>query len=74
MTAVVGREQAKAAYLTGTAGALVLVVAFVMMVLAAPSRSHAGPHGAATPKPSARTLSHVTQTLPPAVIPRIGHR
>ncbi len=40
MTAVVSRERAKATYLTGAAGALMLAVAFVMMVVAAPGHVH----------------------------------
>jgi hypothetical protein len=48
MTAVVNREHAKATWLTGAAGSLTLAAAFAMMVFAAPSPSHARPHGAAT--------------------------
>ena len=40
MTAVVSREHAKATCLTGAAGMLLLAVAFVMMVVAAPVRLH----------------------------------
>ncbi len=36
MTAVVSRERAKATCLTGAAGVLMLAIAFVMMVVAAP--------------------------------------
>ncbi len=45
MTAVVSRERAKATYLTGAAGVLMLAVAFAMMVMAAPGHVH----GPATP-------------------------
>jgi len=40
MTAVVSREHAKATCLTGAAGVLMLAVAFVMMVVAAPGHVH----------------------------------
>ena len=40
MTAVVSREHAKATCLTGAAGMLLLAVAVVMMVVAAPAQVH----------------------------------
>jgi hypothetical protein len=40
MTAVVSRERAKATYLTGVTGVLMLAVAFMMMVVAAPAHVH----------------------------------
>ena len=40
MTAVVSRERARATCLTGAAGVLMLAVAFVMMVVAAPGHVH----------------------------------
>jgi len=40
MTAVVSRERAKATCLTGAAGVLMLAVAVVMMVMAAPGQLH----------------------------------
>jgi hypothetical protein len=40
MTAVVSRERARATCLTGAAGVLMLAVAFVMMVMAAPGHVH----------------------------------
>ena len=40
MTAVVRKEQAKAAWLTGLAGLVILAAAFVMMACAAPSLAH----------------------------------
>jgi hypothetical protein len=49
MTAVVSRERAKATYLTGAAGVLMLAIAFVMMVVAAPGHLQGRPHGAARP-------------------------
>jgi len=48
MTAVVSRERAKATWLGGVAGLVILAAAFVMMAGAAPSLAHARPHGAAT--------------------------
>ena len=47
MTAVVSREHAKATCLTGAAGVLMLVVAFAMMVVAAPGHGPARPQGPA---------------------------
>ena len=42
MTAVVSRERARATYLTGIAGLLMLAIAFVMMIVAAgPGQPHA---------------------------------
>jgi hypothetical protein len=68
MTAAVLREQAKSARVTGVAGALVVAIAFAMMILAAPAHSRQRP-----PVPagvvSARTVAEFTQTLPPATGP-----
>ncbi len=55
MTAVVSRERAKATYLTGVTGVLMLAVAFVMMVVAAPAHVHYRAHGPA--KTSASQLT-----------------
>jgi hypothetical protein len=46
MTAVVCRERARATWLTGVAGLVILAAAFVMMACAAPSLAHPRPHGA----------------------------
>jgi hypothetical protein len=46
MTAVVSRKRAKATWLSGVVGLVILAVAFVMMACAAPSLAHPGPHGA----------------------------
>lgn len=54
MTAVVSRERARTTYLTAVAGMLLLAVAVVMMVVAAPVHLQARPHGPA--KPSAVEL------------------
>jgi hypothetical protein len=71
MTAAALRQQAKSARVTGTAGALVVAIAFVMMILAAPAHPHpgqpvpAGPTGVV----SARTVAQFTQALSPAIGP-----
>src|SRR5579864_3888217 len=49
MTAVVSRERARTTFLTGAAGVLMLAVAVVMMVLAAPVHGQARAHGLAAP-------------------------
>jgi hypothetical protein len=49
MTAVVCRERAKATWLGGVTGLVILAVAFVMMAVAAPSLAHPRPHGATQP-------------------------
>jgi hypothetical protein len=58
MTAVVSGEHAKATWLTGVAGLLILGVAVVMMVVAAPSPAHPRPHLAAA---QAHTPSMITE-------------
>ena len=55
MTAVVSREHARATFLTGAAGVLLLAVAFLMMVVAAPAHGLGRLHGPA--KPSAAVLT-----------------
>ncbi len=49
MTAVISRERARATCLTGAAGVLMLAVAVVMMVVAAPGHVHGRPHDPARP-------------------------
>ena len=49
MTAVVSREQVRATCLAGAAGVLMLAVAVVMMVVAAPVHGYARAHGPAQP-------------------------
>ncbi|SRR6476646_3423758 len=44
MTAVVSRERARTTGLTAAAGALMLAVAFVMMIVAAPGHGHVQAH------------------------------
>jgi hypothetical protein len=58
MSAVVSRSRARSTWLTGTAGLLMLVAAFVMMVVAAP-RVHAARHET---QPSDRLTSWVWTT------------
>jgi hypothetical protein len=53
MTAIVSRERARATWLTGAAGVLLLGVAFLMMAVAAPTQAHHRPHGPAQ-SPAAR--------------------
>jgi len=48
MTAVISRERAKATWLTGVAGLVILAAALVMMACAAPSLARPRPHGAMT--------------------------
>ena len=60
MTAVVSKERAKATWLTGVAGLVILAVAFVMMAGAAPSLAHPRPHGATTQPARVYTSSLIT--------------
>jgi len=55
MTAFVSPERATAASLTGAVGLLILAIAVVMMVIAAPTQVHYGAHNPA--KPSAVLLT-----------------
>jgi hypothetical protein len=63
MTAVVSRERARATYLTGVTGVLMLAVAFVMMVAAAPAHVH-HTHGPAKPSASQLTTDVCHQPTP----------
>jgi hypothetical protein len=49
MTGVVSREQARVTGLTAAAGVLMLAVAIVMMIVAAPARGLGRAHGPAKP-------------------------
>ena len=60
MTAVVSRERAKATWLSGVAGLVILAVAFVMMACAAPSLAHPRPHEATAQSASVYTSSLIT--------------
>jgi len=57
MAAVVSREHARATWLTGLAGLLILAVAFAMMACAAPSLVPARTHGAVTQAATVYTSS-----------------
>ena len=60
MAAVVSRERAKATWVAGLAGLVILAVAVVMMACAAPSLAHPRPHGAAARPASVSTSSLIT--------------
>ncbi len=60
MTAVVSRERAKATWLSGVVGLVILAVAFVMMACAAPSLAHPRPHEATAQSASMSTSSLIT--------------
>jgi hypothetical protein len=60
MTAVVSRERAKATWLTGVAGLVILAAAFVMMACAAPSLARPRSHGAMTQPASVSASSLIT--------------
>ena len=65
MTAIVSREHARTTWLTGAAGVLLLGVAFVMMVVAAPAQVHHRPHG-----PAQSPATQVTTDLCRRLMPR----
>ena len=67
MTAVVSRERAKATCLTGAAGVLLLAIALVMMVMAAPGHAQ----GSAKPPSVAQLTTDVGHQHPPARV--CGH-
>lgn len=60
MTAVVSRERAKATWLTGVAGLVILAAAFVMMACAAPSLARLPSHEAMTQPASVSASSLIT--------------
>jgi hypothetical protein len=64
MTAAVSRERAKATWLTGLAGLVILAAAFVMMACAAPSLASPRPHGAMTRPDHVYTSSVITGEAP----------
>jgi hypothetical protein len=61
MAAVVSKERAKATWLTGLAGLVILTVAFVMMACAAPSLAHSRPHMATAQSASVSTSRLITR-------------
>jgi len=63
MTTVIRRERARATWLTGATGLLMLGVAVVMMVLAAPSQTHPLPrHAAAQAQAQASAPFMITES------------
>ena len=60
MTAMVSRERARATWLTGVAGVIILAAAFVMMACAAPSLAHPRPHRSVAQPASLTTSSLIT--------------
>ena len=60
MTAVVSRKRAKATWLSGVVGLVILAVAFVMMACAAPSLAPPRPHGTTAQPASVHTSSLIT--------------
>ena len=60
MTAVVSRERATAAWLSGAVGLVILAVAFVMMACAAPSLAHPRPHQATAQSASVSASSPIS--------------
>lgn len=60
MTAVVSREHAKATWLTGVAGLVILAAAFVMMACAAPSLARPRSDEAMTQPASVSVSSLIT--------------
>jgi hypothetical protein len=64
------RERAKSGRVTGIAGALVLALAVVLLILAAPSHPGAGLRGPVGPPAfPVRTVARVIQTPEPATGP-----
>ncbi len=57
MTAVISREHARGAYLTGAAGIMMIAIAAVMMVVAAPGHATASGRGAAPAQPASVQLA-----------------
>ena len=62
MTAVVSREHARTTCLTGTAGLLMIVIAVVMMIAAAPGHGH-GQAGVVAKPAAAQVTSDVCHRL-----------
>ncbi len=65
MTAVVSRERARTTGLTAAAGVLMLAVAFVMMLVAAPAHGTARVHG-----PAKRATTQLTTDVCHQLTPR----
>ena len=72
MTAVVSRERAKATWLTGVAGLVILAAAFVMMACSAPSLAHPRAPGAMAQSASMYTTSLITGSWSAGQAARVG--
>ena len=72
MTAVVSRERAKATWLTGVVGLVILAAAFVMMACAAPSLAHPRAPGAMAQSASMYTTSLITGSWSASRATRVG--
>jgi hypothetical protein len=72
MTGVVSRERARATWLTGVAGLVILAVAFVMMACAAPSQALPRSQEAMTQPASVYTTSLRTGSWPASLAGRAG--
>ncbi len=69
MTAVVSGKRARATWLTGASGLLILVAAFVMMVAAPPSAAHQSPPHA--PAQTVTESAAYTRAIHPGAPPRL---
>ena len=72
MTAVVSRERARATWLTGVVGLVILAAAFVMMACAAPSLAQPRPHGAMAHLASVHGSSLITESWSASGAARVG--
>ena len=72
MTAAVSRERAKATWLSGVVGLVILAAAFVMMACAPPSLAHPRPHGATAQPASVHTSSLITGSWSAGQAARVG--
>lgn len=72
MTGVVSRERAKATWLVGAVGLVILAAALVMMACAAPSLAHPRPHGATARLASLSASPPITGGWPSSRAGRAG--
>jgi hypothetical protein len=72
MTAVVSREHARGAYLTGAAGIVMIAIACLMMVVAAPGHATTPGHATAPgpAQPAGSSISSAGSADPAAPLPR----
>ena len=73
MTAVVSRERAKATWLTGVVGLVILAIALVMMACAAPSLARPRSHAAIAQTATVYTSRQVTGSWPASWTGQPGH-